>query len=88
MSALSKADSELYAKYRKEHYPARVGAEMSAYSRFFDPYRDSAAAKVVSKTNDAYLKSQAVKAGERSYGLVTDLAVAYYLTFIKSGENR
>ena len=51
---------------------------MSAYSRFFDKYRESTAAKVVSTTNNAYLTSQKVKAGVKSYGLVTDLAVAYY----------
>jgi hypothetical protein len=28
--------------------------------------------------NDTYLKSQNQKAGSKSYGLVVDLAVAYY----------
>ena len=88
MSALYKSDKELYNDYRKNHYPAQVGAEMSAYSRFFEPYRESTAAQVVSKTNDAYLKSQSVKEGERSYGLVTDLAVAYYLTCIKNAPGQ
>ena len=86
MSALGRSDKDLYDVYRKRYYPSAVASEMSAYSRFFEPYRESTAAKVVSKTNDVYLKSQSVKAGERSYGLVTDLTVAYYRTFVRSGS--
>ena len=80
-NALYNSDRDLYNEYMKR-YPAKVRAEMAAYSKFFEPYRESTAAKVVSATNDKYLKSQSVKAGERSYGLVTDLAVAYYLKYI------
>ena len=83
LSALYKADKEKYSDLIKTRYPSRVASEMSAYSRFFEPYRESTASKVVSATNDTYLRSQAVQAGERSYGLVTDLAVAYYLTYVK-----
>ena len=83
LSALYKADKEKYSDFIKTCYPSRVASEMSAYSRFFEPYRESTASKVVSATNDTYLKSQSVQAGERSYGLVTDLAVAYYLTYVK-----
>ncbi|MDD4124826.1 MAG: DUF3810 domain-containing protein [Eubacteriales bacterium] len=84
MSALYKADKDLYAKYRNSYYPDKLAGEISAYSKFFDKYRDSTAAKVVSGTNDAYLSSQKVKAGVKSYGLVTDLAVAYYETNIEN----
>lgn len=80
-TALYNSDRDLYNEYMKR-YPAKVRAEMAAYSKFFEPYRESTAAKVVSATNDTYLKSQSVKAGEKSYGLVTDLAVAYYLKYI------
>ena len=83
LSALYKADKDKYSDFIKTYYPSRVASEMSAYSRFFEPYRESTASKVVSATNDTYLKSQSVKEGERSYGLVTDLAVAYYLTYVK-----
>lgn len=50
--------------------------ELIAYNRFFDKYRNSAASKVSDKVNDTYLKVQGTE-GLRSYGLVTDLAVAY-----------
>ncbi len=78
MSALNKSDKDLYKKFVSERYQKVISDEMSAYSRFFDKYRESTAAKVVSTTNNAYLTSQKVKAGVKSYGLVTDLAVAYY----------
>ena len=80
MSALNKSDKDLYKKFVQTRYQKVISAEMSAYSRFFDKYRESTAAKVVSTTNNAYLTSQNVKAGVKSYGLVTDLAVAYYMS--------
>ncbi len=83
MSALNKSDKDLYKQFVREYYPGVIANEMSAYSRFFDKYRESTAAKVVSATNNAYLTSQNVKAGEKSYGLVTDLTVAYYYTNVK-----
>lgn len=84
MSALNKSDKDLYKQFVREYYPGVIVNEMSAYSRFFDKYRESTAAKVVSATNNAYLTSQNVKAGEKSYGLVTDLTVAYYYTNVKN----
>ena len=84
MAALYKADKDLYKQFRSEYYPDELVAELTAYSKFFEKYRESTAAKVVSGTNDAYLSSQNVKAGVKSYGLVTDLAVAYYETRIKN----
>jgi len=53
--------------------------EMKAYSKFFDKYRENVAATVSSAVNDTYLKVQGT-VGERSYGLVVDLCVAYYKT--------
>jgi hypothetical protein len=50
-----------------------------AYSQFFDKYRDSVASEVTGTVNDVFLQSQGQKAGTQSYGLVVDLAVAYYL---------
>ncbi len=83
MSALYKSDRELYSKFRKNYYPNELVGEINAYSKFFEKYRESTAAKVVSGTNNAYLSSQNVKAGVKSYGLVTDLAVAFYETVVK-----
>ena len=53
-------------------------SELRAYSLFFDKYRDTTASKVADSLNDAYLESQGNQ-GTVSYGLVTHLAVAYYM---------
>jgi len=53
--------------------------EMTAYSIFFDKYRNTKISKVASAVNDTYLKAQGQEQGEKSYGLVVDLAVAYLL---------
>ena len=56
----------------------RCGAELSAYSKFFDEYRQSTASTVVGAVNDTFLQSQGQTQGTQSYGLVVDLFVAYY----------
>ncbi len=58
--------------------PKKCIGELSAYSKFFDKYRESTASTVSGKVNDTFLKSQGQKSGISSYGLVVDLAVAYY----------
>ena len=82
MSALYKADRDLYNEYRKKYYPDELSKEISSYTKFFEKYKNSTASKVVSGTNNAYLSSQKVKEGVRSYNLVTNLAVSYYETVI------
>ena len=57
-SALNRADSELYAQVYRSHYPAALRAELSAYSKFFDEYRQSTASTVVGAVNDTFLQSQ------------------------------
>lgn len=57
----------------------RVRCELVEYSEFFDKYRESTASKVSGTINDTYLKSQGIEEGEKSYGLVVDLAVNYIL---------
>ncbi|MGI6166924.1 MAG: DUF3810 domain-containing protein [Eubacteriales bacterium] len=74
--SLYSADSDLYVILMRRIDPT-VRYEMSAYSEFFKKYKHSKAAKVSQAINDAYLKSQGT-AGTKSYGMVTDLAVAYY----------
>ena len=54
-----------------------VRLEQTAYNEFFDKYRDSLASEVSSAVNDTYLQLQGTP-GEISYGMVVDLAVAYY----------
>ena len=78
-SALAKADSELYKSFLYGYMPREMLLEFVAYSKFFDKYRDSVASEVTGAVNDAFLQSQGQKAGTQSYGLVVDLAVAYYL---------
>ena len=77
MNALASADGELYYEllYQLDN---RVRGEISAFNRFFAPYRESKASEVSSAMNDAYLKAAGDKEGEKSYGMVVDLAVAYY----------
>jgi hypothetical protein len=52
--------------------------EMVAYNEFFEKYRDNVVADISGAVNDSYLQSQGQSAGSRSYGMVVDLAVAYY----------
>ena len=74
-SSLYSADPELYFEARGQ-LPMTVRYEMSAYSKFFDKYRDSVAGEVSGTINDLYLKGNGTE-GTSSYGLVVDLAVAY-----------
>ena len=76
MSALSSADRALYTDV---YYSLsdEVRCELRAYSDFFDKYRDSVASDISGVVNDTYLTIQGTP-GTASYGMVVDLAVAYY----------
>lgn len=76
-SALYSADYNLWLD-AYSHLSNKVSGELSAYSRFFDKYRESTASRVTDSLNNAYLESQGT-AGVRSYGMVVDLAVSYFL---------
>ncbi len=54
-----------------------VRAEQRAYNEFFEKYKDNIAATISGAVNDTYLQMQGT-AGTVSYGMVVDLAVAYY----------
>lgn len=75
--ALYTADSEAYREVIGQLAPT-VRGELRAYSDFFDEFRDSTAADVSDAVNDTYLKLNGSEAGTASYGLVVDLAVAYF----------
>ncbi len=62
-----------------------IKKELSAYSKFFDKYRESVSGKVSDAVNDSYLS---VMAGtdSRSYGMVVDLATVYILEEKQGGE--
>lgn len=70
------AGKEEYVSILRELDPSAVG-EMNAYNRFYEKYADSTASKITGTVNDTFLKSQGTP-GEKSYGMVVDLAVAYY----------
>lgn len=74
-NALYSADRDAYSEVRSE-LSAVARKEMSAYSAFFDKYRENVAANVTESVNNAYLTIQGTP-GTKSYGMVVDLAVAY-----------
>ena len=76
-SALGKADGEIQLEMWNK-LDVRVIKELFAYSEFFEKYRDNVAADVSDAVNDGYLVSQGQSSGTMSYGLVVELAVAYY----------
>lgn len=75
-SSLYSADKEAWSEV---YYTlgGEVRAEMSAYNDFFDKYRENVVANVSQTVNNTYLQIQGTP-GSKSYGLVVDLAVAYY----------
>lgn len=76
-NALYSADKDLYRR-ASAHLNEEVRNEMSAYNRFYDKYKESTASKVSNAVNSAYLQTQKVESGTKSYGMVVDLTVAYY----------
>ena len=74
--ALNGADSARYqAVYNTLRYDVRY--EEIAYAEFYAKYRHSKVSNVSNAVNDTYLKLQGTP-GAKSYGMVVDLAVAYY----------
>lgn len=76
-NALYSADKEAYSEVRSG-LDRKARVEMSAYSKFFDKYRENVAANVTETVNNTYLTIQGTP-GTKSYGMVVDLAVAYIL---------
>ena len=77
--ALYDADKKMYERFYKNVMCRTAIKEFRAYSHFFAPYRSSAASEIAGAVNDTFLNSQGQTEGRASYGLVVDLAVAYYL---------
>jgi hypothetical protein len=76
LNALYSADKDLWeATYKK--LDNRAIYEMIAYNNFYEPYRDNVIGEVSGAINDAYLQANGTE-GSVSYGLVVDLAVAYF----------
>ncbi|OGO87607.1 MAG: hypothetical protein A2Y15_02410 [Clostridiales bacterium GWF2_36_10] len=78
LNALYAADKTLYTDFYNNNYPIELRTEFSAYSLFFDKYRESKVSNVAQTVNDAFIKTQGQTEGIKSYGLVVDLTVAYY----------
>jgi len=76
-NALWSADREAYREVLLMLSPAVIG-ELRAYAAFFEQFEDSVAADISGAVNDTYLKVHGSKEGTASYGLVVDLAVAYF----------
>jgi len=77
-SALYSASPELYSDLLAA-VDLRIRYDQVAFSKFFQRYEDSAASKISGAVNDTYLKLQGQTEGKKSYNLVVDLAVAYYI---------
>lgn len=76
LNALYGADQKLWEEVYLKLDPRAI-YEMIAFSEFFDKYRESVAADISGAINDAYLQANNTE-GTASYGLVVDLAVAYF----------
>lgn len=80
-SALYSADKtegkSLYFDAR-DRLDSSVLGELSAYSAFYRKYSNSKAGAVGNSINNAFLQANGTEEGSKSYGLVVDLAVAYY----------
>lgn len=75
-NALWSADRDLYYK-ALEQLDTDVRYEMIAYGEFYEKYRESTVSDISSSVNDTFLQIQGTP-GMKSYGMVVDLAVAYY----------
>ena len=82
MNALYSADKELYKSASgalcKEAYLDRV-----SYSQFFKKYAQSKTSEISNSINNSYLQANGQQSGTKSYGMVTDLTVAYYNKYVK-----
>ncbi|MBQ7170995.1 MAG: DUF3810 domain-containing protein [Clostridia bacterium] len=76
LNALYGADASSYREIYLSLDPA-VQGELRAYAAFFEKYRESSAAAASEAINDSYLRYQGTE-GTKSYGMVVDLAVAYF----------
>ncbi len=78
-SALYNADYDIFADIYTS-LDGRVIGEITAYNNFFEKYRKSVASEISGVMNNTYLKAQGVDSGEKSYGMVVDLACAWVAT--------
>ena len=75
--ALYYADKDAHFELLKNLHPAVLG-ELRAYDAFFEEFAGAPVANLSDAVNDTFLKLNGNEAGTASYGLVVELAVAYY----------
>ena len=82
LNALYSADKDLWEEtYHK--LDNRAIYEMIAYNKFYEKYSDNIVGDISGAINDAYLQANGTQ-GSISYGLVVDLAVAYFHAYIEN----
>ena len=80
-NALYSADTSANKISYKKAYqslPYGTKTDMAAYSEFFKKYEKTVVSDVSGVVNDTFLNINGVEEGSKSYGMVVDLAVAYY----------
>lgn len=77
ISALYSANAQSASNVAKT-IPTGARSDMIAYSNFFEKYRETVVSDVSGTINDTFLNINGVEEGSKSYGMVVDLAVAYY----------
>ncbi len=76
LNALYSANKDTWEATYKQ-LDSRVIYEMMAYNEFYEPYRDNIIGDISGAVNDAYLQANGTQ-GSVSYGLVAELAVAFF----------
>ena len=76
ISSLRSADIKLWEETCQK-LDIRAIYEINACSKHYDKYRDNVVGEISGAINDAYLQANGTQ-GSVSYGLVVDLAVAYF----------
>lgn len=82
MSALYSADKELY-KNASSLLCEQAYYDRISYSEFFEKYANSKTSEISNSINNSFLQANGQQAGTKSYGMVTDLTVAYYKAYVK-----
>lgn len=77
-NSLYRADYTLFCRLN-DAYSEGMRAEMNGYNQTYEQYGDTVISDIVQSANDKFLQSQGTP-GRVSYGMVSDLAVAYYLS--------
>ncbi len=81
MNALYSANKDLY-KDAQQRLCYEAYMDRLSYAEFFKKYAGSKSSEISGALNDSFLQANGQEAGRKSYGMVTDLTVAYYKSMI------